>query len=384
MFNLLSFLDSIIFCILLIGVLYLFVFAYFAMKKPNIQYRKSNKLSKIAVFFPAYKEDSVIIDSISSFLKQSYPKNLYQIILIADGFKESTLDILKELPIQVLAVNFTSSTKAKALNYAVEQIKDTNFEIAVILDADNKTDANFLADINDAFCDGIKAIQAHRVAANLNSDTAVLDAVSEEINNSIFRRGHVRAGFSSALIGSGMAFSYDWFKDNIKLTISAGEDKELEKLLLKQGIYIAYLPNTFVYDQKVANSKNFYKQRRRWMAAQLDIMSHSTGDFVNSLLKGNWDYANKIFQWMMLPRVILLALIILMTALISFIEFRWAIKWWGLLFLFLITMAMALPDNLVDKKFKRAMRHIPILAIYMILNLFRLKGVNKKFIHTEH
>ncbi len=120
------------------------------------------------------------------------------------------------------------------------------------------------------------------------------------------------------------------------------------------------------------------------MAAQLDIMSHSTGDFVNSLLKGNWDYANKIFQWMMLPRVILLALIILMTALISFIEFRWAIKWWGLLFLFLITMAMALPDNLVDKKFKRAMRHIPILAIYMILNLFRLKGVNKKFIHTEH
>ena len=384
MFNLLSFLDSTIFCILLIGVVYLFVFAYFAMKKPNIQYRKSNKLSKIAVFFPAYKEDSVIIDSISSFLKQSYSKNLYQIILIADGFKESTLDILKELPIQVLAVNFTSSTKAKALNYAVEQIKDTNFEIAVILDADNKTDANFLADINDAFCDGIKAIQAHRVAANLNSDTAVLDAVSEEINNSIFRRGHVRAGFSSALIGSGMAFSYDWFKDNIKLTISAGEDKELEKLLLKQGIYIAYLPNTFVYDQKVANSKNFYKQRRRWMAAQLDIMSHSTGDFVNSLLKGNWDYANKIFQWMMLPRVILLALIILMTALISFIEFRWAIKWWGLLFLFLITMAMALPDNLVDKKFKRAMRHIPILAIYMILNLFRLKGVNKKFIHTEH
>ncbi len=230
MFNLLSFLDSIIFCILLIGVLYLFVFAYFAMKKPNIQYRKSNKLSKIAVFFPAYKEDSVIIDSISSFLKQSYPKNLYQIILIADGFKESTLDILKELPIQVLAVNFTSSTKAKALNYAVEQIKDTNFEIAVILDADNKTDANFLADINDAFCDGIKAIQAHRVAANLNSDTAVLDAVSEEINNSIFRRGHVRAGFSSALIGSGMAFSYDWFKDNIKLTISAQEKKELEKL----------------------------------------------------------------------------------------------------------------------------------------------------------
>ena len=45
-----------------------------------------------------------------------------------------------------------------------------------------------------------------------DTNTAVLDAVSEEINNSIFRKGHTRLGFSSGLSGSGMAFEYDLFK----------------------------------------------------------------------------------------------------------------------------------------------------------------------------
>jgi len=34
---------------------------------------------------------------------------------------------------------------------------------------------------------------------------ALLDGISEEINNNIFRKGHQTLGLSSALIGSGMA-----------------------------------------------------------------------------------------------------------------------------------------------------------------------------------
>jgi hypothetical protein len=34
----------------------------------------------------------------------------------------------------------------------------------------------------------------------MNTDVAVLDAASEEINNSIFRSGHIALGFSSPLL----------------------------------------------------------------------------------------------------------------------------------------------------------------------------------------
>ena len=58
-------------------------------------------------------------------------------------------------------------------------------------------------------------MQGHRVAKNHNTNLATLDAVSEEINNNIFRSGHRAIGLSSALIGSGMAFDYELIKSEM-------------------------------------------------------------------------------------------------------------------------------------------------------------------------
>lgn len=69
-----------------------------------------------------------------------------------------------------------------------------------------------MSDINDLFANpDVEAVQTHRIAKNMNNDMALLDAVSEEINNTIFRLGHAKLGLSAALIGSGMAFRYDLF-----------------------------------------------------------------------------------------------------------------------------------------------------------------------------
>ena len=81
---------------------------------------------------------------------------------------------------------------------------------------------------------------------------AVLDAISEEINNHIFRKGHRVLGLSSAIIGSGMAFRYNYFK-NLMLTVTAvgGFDKEIELKMLKEGRTIEYLDDAVVLDEKV-------------------------------------------------------------------------------------------------------------------------------------
>ena len=97
---------------------------------------------------------------------------------------------------------------------------------------------------------------------------AVLDAVSEEINNSIFRKGHTRLGFSSGLSGSGMAFEYTLFKNLIQGIDKVGEDKHMERKLLLQNIYIEYLEDVYTFDEKVRGKKEFYNQRRRWLATQ--------------------------------------------------------------------------------------------------------------------
>lgn len=132
-----------------------------------------------------------------------------------------------------------------------------DYDIALVLDADNVVPYDYLSDINDLFANpGVEIVQTHRIAKNMNNDMALLDAISEEINNTIFRLGHAKLGLSAALIGSGMAFRYDLFRDTM-LNIKAvgGFDRELELTLLYQGKRFHYLPDTFVFDEKSRTHK---------------------------------------------------------------------------------------------------------------------------------
>ena len=217
------------------------------------------------ILYPAYNEDRVIVNSVQTFLGQYYPFNSFHVAVISDHMQPETNDKLKELPITLLQPVFEKSSKAKAMQYAMDQIKD-EYDFVIILDADNVVESDFLKKLNEECAKGYKAIQCHRCAKNNDNDIAVLDGVSEEINNTIFRKAHNRAGLSSALIGSGMCFDYQWFKENVYHLTTAGEDRELEALLLKQKVYIHYEPDIHVFDEKVSNKDNFQKQQLRFRA----------------------------------------------------------------------------------------------------------------------
>ena len=371
------------FIITAISVAYLFFFSLFSIKENLPKHKEAKKKHKFLVIFPAYKEDTVIIHSIEEFMKQDYPKELYDVLVISDHMTDKTDNSIIALGGDIVKANYKESSKAKALNLGIEYKIDKEYDIVVILDADNIVESNFLHEINNAYYSGSKAIQAHRVAKNRDTDMAILDAVSEEINNSIFRRGHVRIGMSSALIGSGMAFDYKWFKDNVEQLNTAGEDKELEVLLLKQRVYIDFLNGVYVYDEKIRQQDAFAKQRRRWIAAQFSILKHSIKDFPKAIWEGNWDYADKLFQWMMMPRVVVMGSSFCFAVVLLFIDWVWSIKWWFIFILLMYSFAMAIPDFLVDKRLKKTFHKLPLVFFVMVVNILRIKGVNKKYIHTK-
>ena len=377
-------LDKILFFYLGISVAYLFIFAIFSRFRRKDRYPQAKVHHRILVLFPAYREDNVIESSVRSFLTQAYPTEFYTIVIISDQMKEETNRQLGKLPVRLIEANYANSSKAKALNLAIDFLKNEEYDIVVIMDADNLVQPDFLQEINNAYYSGAMAIQAHRKAKNTDTDMAILDAASEEMNNAYFRKGHVFAGLSSALSGSGMAFDYTWFCDNIKQISSSGEDKELEILLLKQRIYIDYLDHVVVLDEKIKSSAAFYKQRQRWLAAQFGSLKKAVSDLPGAIVSGNLDYTNKLVQWMMLPRLLLLGFITLLSIIMLFIKIEWALKWWGLLVLLFITFGLAIPRELDNKRLEKAIRKIPWLFVLMFINLFRLKGANQKFAHTEH
>ena len=366
-----------------IAVAYPLIYSLASLGTRKSYYPTANKQHKFAILFPAYKEDRVILPVVESFLQQHYPQELYKVIIISDHMQETTNERLAQLAITLLKANYENSSKAKALNFAMDHFGRDEFDAVVILDADNIVDTNFLLEINKVFDAGVQAIQAHRTAKNRNTDIAVLDGLSEEVNNSIFRRGHVRLGISSALIGSGMIFNYQWFHDNVKHLVTTGEDKELEVLLLKQRIFIEFLDEVYVYDEKTQGEKGFYNQRRRWLATQFAQWGRVFKDLPRAILSGNIDYSDKLIQWVLPPRLILFGGIIVMGSIMQIIDWPLALKWWALFLIMGVTLCLAIPDKLVDDRFKKSINKLPLLFIMMVVNLFRMKGMNKKFVNTE-
>lgn len=387
--------DWTIFTLLALCVCYLLFYAVASKFYQPRKYAESRLQRRFLVLFPAYKEDRVIVSTVSSFLEQEYPKENYDVLVISDGMQTSTNETLSALPIRLQIATYSNSSKAKALTLAMDVTADETYDAVVIMDADNVTTPNFLAEINRAFNSGLKAVQAHRTGKNMNTDIAILDAISEEINNGFFRSGHNAVGLSAGLAGSGMAFDAEWFRSNVKYLQTAGEDKELEALLLKQRIHTEYLEQLPVYDEKTQKKEGIKNQRKRWIAAQYGALRASLPDFPKALVQGNIDYCDKILQWMLPPRLIQLAGVFGFTFLFTVVgivmslqsggnEWMIGIKWWILSLTQVVAMIVPVPAKLLNRKLGKAILQVPTLALAMIGNLFKLKGANKEFIHTEH
>jgi cellulose synthase/poly-beta-1,6-N-acetylglucosamine synthase-like glycosyltransferase len=375
--------DIILFCYSLSAVAYVLTFAVMSLLRRIVRYPHSEAFKRILVIIPAYREDKVIFDSVNSITKQNYPSDCFKVIVVSDGMRPETDKQLLSAHVEVLTLSFPSGSKANALISAVTLVKGQEYDIAAVLDADNVVPEGFLSDINDAFYSGARAVQAHRRAKNLNTDIAVLDAISEEINNSVFRKGHVNMGLSSALIGSGMAFEFQWFCEHIPLLATAGEDKEMEMMLLKERIHISYIDYSYVYDEKTQKAEVFYKQRRRWIAAQFWSLKTGIKELPSAISSFNIDYIDKIFQWFLLPRILLLGIIGLMSVTVSFVSFQTSVKWWILLIAILGSLLISVPRSLWNAKSLAAVKRLPLIFVMVLINLFRTKGVNSNYIHTQ-
>ncbi|GGZ93151.1 glycosyltransferase [Algibacter mikhailovii] len=383
--------EYVLFVYLGLSCSYVFVFAIAGHFYKSKKHRSVKKFNKMAVLIPAYKEDAVIVEVAKSALHQNYPKDKFDVVVIADSLKMETLNALKSLPVQLVEVHFKQSTKAKALNKAMADLSNT-YDHAIVLDADNLMEAHFLLKMNAAFEDGCQIIQGHRTAKNKNTSFAILDAASEEINNFIFRQGHRAMGLSSGLIGSGMGFEYGLFK-NVMSKVSAigGFDKELEFKFAKAKITIEYLKDALVFDEKIQKGSDFSNQRKRWLATQFIYLSANFKQAWTELfLNYNLTYFDKVIQLLVPPRLILLGITGLVTLIYAILhgigstQTAMTYLWMASLTLVFTSFLLALPKSFYTIKTIRALAVLPMAFGRMLLLLFKLKGANRKFIHTTH
>jgi 1,2-diacylglycerol 3-beta-glucosyltransferase len=344
------------------------------------------KIRRIAVLIPAYKEDKVIIDSVEANLRLDYPKTSFDLFVIADSFLPETLLTLATYPIKVIKVEWEQSTVQKSVLFALQQLPRDTYDIVMVSDADNHMSPDFLKRINLAFDKGWKVVQGHRVAKNTNTGVAVFDAMNEEVNNHIFRGGQRALGLSASLIGSGMAFVPQAMLHGMnRLQTIGGYDKELEMNLLMDGFRIAYLKEAYIYDEKVQNLAVFERQRSRWIAAQVQFIKFYFKAGIGQLFKGNLHAFNGYLKGVIMPRTLLLAVLGLGVLIgLLFLNVPILVTFGSLLSVLAFSLVISIPGYLWQKISAKDFLTLFQLIFRMVRSMLNFGQASKSFLPTPH
>lgn len=370
----LAYMDWILFILVSLTVLYLGIFAITSLFSRHSETPKAKKENRFVVLILTHHHGKSVMMTVKSILGQSYSMRQFDVTVIADHEDEMTLFYLAQQPITLLTPNFEKSSRIKSLQLALNNLPQFKiYDVAVILEAGDVVEPEFLTQVNDAYeAAGTKAIQTHKLSLNRDTVAARLSAIFEEINNSIFRRGHISVGLSAAIHSSGVVFDFDWFKDYLQVAKPSWTDKELEAMLTRQHIYVDYFDNIFFYNEKARQADEFNRQHRSWMWSQWKTIFRNIRYFLVAILNRHYDLIDKLLQWMLMPRMMMMLVTITMSLILPFIYMSAALKWWALFVIVVLIFAIATPNYLVDEKWDRTFFMLPIVLISPILNKFSL------------
>jgi cellulose synthase/poly-beta-1,6-N-acetylglucosamine synthase-like glycosyltransferase len=346
---------------------------------------------RIAILIPTYREDEVIVNTVQSAVEHDYPKQKFDVYVAADHLQKTTIEKLRSTGAQVFDLLFEKGSKARSLNFLLNQIDGAKYDVALILDGDNIMQPGLLQKINAGVRTGKWVLQAHRTAKNMNTPVAVLDALSEEVNNHLFRKGASQIGLSSSLIGSGMAFPFNVLKqvyNKPEILDNPACDREADFEMLVNGLKIYYLPDAIVFDEKVASNRVYENQRRRWLESQLMHINLFFSDW-KRVRRKNSDFWHKLFITLLPPRLMVLGIFCIIMVL-AFAQRFWNINitgiaagWWVILFVaYLLSILIAVPRRFYSTKTLRAFLHLPSMLFTFLRALLTVRSKRTEFVHT--
>ncbi len=289
--------DAIIFLLLAICVLYLLIFAIMSLAKSKLEYDIARKKHRFIVLYLVQpNDDEAILNSVVEFIAQDYPCDKYDIIVGYNSLEDNTIKELENIGVITYYLENTYNA-GNSLKMIIADIPENSYDMMILFNANDGVTPNFLNRINNAFYSGCLAIQTHRVPMCFHGLGGRLSSFSEELNNSIFRKGHVNLGFSSALNSSGLALDFKWLKENAHKLGEKDVIKQLETSLLKQKVYIEYLNDTYTFMGE-SNSKTMGLQGKhvRWMKDANKNLLKELPKLPLHFFRGNWDYCDKIIM----------------------------------------------------------------------------------------
>lgn len=224
---------------------------------------------RFAVLIPAHNEEDVISNTIDSLKRQNYPKDLYDIYVIADNCSDKTAQRAALNGVYVYErKNPEQKGKGVSLKWMQEKLfaMDKEYDAICVLDADNLADPLFLREMNRHLCMGEKAIQGRIESKNPeDSWIAANHSILYWIASKLYHKPRYKLGMSCMLLGTGFVVDSCLLKKLDYKYETLTEDLELSLNIVLSGVQICWADSAVVYDEKPLTLKQSYNQRKRWM-----------------------------------------------------------------------------------------------------------------------
>ena len=150
--NALQMTDSVLYLLLAIPVVYLFVCALFSLGKYKNPYPAADVQHRFLVLFTVLRNGKEVIESINHFLAtQQYPREKYDIAVAATQLPEEDLVTLLQMPVNIVVPDKEYCTKVYAIQQVMERYAPDEYDIILILNADNHIVPDALHMFNNAY-----------------------------------------------------------------------------------------------------------------------------------------------------------------------------------------------------------------------------------------
>lgn len=275
-------------------------------KKEKKDYKPKNKFAMIVA---AHDEEVVIGKLIESMKNQNYPKELYDIFVIADNCTDNTAEIARELSVNVFE---RKSENERGKGYALEWMfaklfeMETKYDAVSIFDADNLVDTEFLKEMDSKMKEGYKVVQGYIDSKN-PEDSWIASSYSIAFwsQNRMYQLARNNVGFSNQIGGTGFAVSTDTLKELGWGATCLTEDLEFTCKLILSGQKVGWAHDAKIYDEKPLKLKQSWIQRRRWMQGFADVASRYFGKLLKKSIKDRKFYIFDASLYVLQPFVTL-------------------------------------------------------------------------------
>ncbi len=226
---------------------------------------------RFAVVICARHEEAVIGQLLDSLAVQEYPREFFEIFVIADNCtKDDTAGAARAHGAVVYERHDLQKVgKGFALRWAIDRIRTDypgRFDAVCVFDADNLASPGFLNRMNEALCSGADVAEGYRDIIN-PEETWVSGcyAVYWMLLMRFFYRARQNLGMSCMVCGTGFAFKMDVLGPEGWHTRTVTEDCEFSIQQISAGRRITFVEDAVFYDEQPADFVTSLHQRYRWI-----------------------------------------------------------------------------------------------------------------------